>query len=137
MRIVVVGEGSWRCDELATSVVQRLLTRYGQEITIVHGDPTGVVESFEMACAELGIRTETRVPDWRLGAPPLRLQTTELFNGGVDLCIAVHRFIAICHRTVDCVRRAVRSGIPTFLIEGDTAAPRRIRTDDPILKLWL
>jgi hypothetical protein len=117
--------------------VDNAITRYGQETVIIHGDPTGVVESFQVACRELGIRTETRVPDWRLGAPPLRLQTTELFNGGVDLCIAVHRFIGICHRTVDCVRRAVRSGVPTFLIEDDTAAPRRIRKDDPILKLWL
>jgi hypothetical protein len=137
MRILVVGEGSWKCDKLATSIVRRLIARYDHEIVIVHGDPTGVVESFQVACKELGIRTETRVPDWLIGAPPLRLRTDELFNGGVDLCIAVHRFIGICHRTVDCVRRAVRSGVPTFLIEDNTAALRRIRTDDPILKLWL
>jgi hypothetical protein len=135
--IILAGEGSWKCDELATAIVRRLITRYGHEIVIVHGDPTGVVDSFQVACKELGIRTETRVPNWRIGAPPLRLRTDELFNGGVDLCIAVHRFIGICHRTVDCVRRAVRSGIPTFLIEDDTAAPRRIRKDDPILTLWL
>ena len=137
MRILLVGEGSWKCDELATSTVWRLIVSYGQEIVIVHGDPTGVVESFQVACKELGIRTETRVPDWLIRAPPLRLRTDELFNGGVNLCIAVHRFIGICHRTVDCVRRAVRSGIPTFLIEDDAAAPRRIRQDDQILKLWL
>jgi hypothetical protein len=107
MRIVVVGEGSWKCDELATSIVRRLVTSYGQEIVIVHRDPTGVVESFEVACKRLGIRTETRVPSWRTGAPPLRLRADELFNGGVDLCIAVHRYIGICNRTIDCVRRAV------------------------------
>ena len=137
MRIAIVGEGSWKCDDLAKAIVRRLITRYGEDIVIVHGDPTGVVQSFLAACAELKIRTETRVPDWRIGTPPLRLRTDELFNGGADLCIAVHRYIGICQRTIDCVRRAVRSGIPTFLIEDDTAAPRRIRKDDPILKLWL
>jgi hypothetical protein len=40
MRIVVVGEGSWKPGELATSIVRRLITRYGQEIVIIHGDPT-------------------------------------------------------------------------------------------------
>ncbi len=137
MRILVVGEGSWKCDELATSIVRRLITRYGQEIVIVHGDPTGVVESFQVACKKLGIRTETRVPTWRTGAPPLRLRTDELFSGGVDLCISVHRYIGICNQTVDCVRRAVQIGISTFLIDADNTAPRRIRKDDPILRLWL
>ena len=123
MRIVVVGEGSWRCDKLRTSIVQRLVTRYGREIVIVHGDPIGVAESFETVCKKLGIRTETRVPNWRTGDPPLRLRTDELLNGGANLCIAVHRYIGICHLTIDCVRRAVQIGIPTFVIDGGQAVP--------------
>ena len=71
MRILVVGEESRKCDEMVTSIVQRLVWRYGRDVVIVHGDPTGAVESFEEACKKLGIRTEMRVPDWRTGTPPV------------------------------------------------------------------
>jgi hypothetical protein len=42
MRIVVTGDRMWACDELALTVVKRLIARYGREILIVHGGSPGV-----------------------------------------------------------------------------------------------
>jgi hypothetical protein len=63
MRIVITGERSWRCDELATAVVRRLVKRYGANLTIVHGGQSGVDESFNTACKILEIALEVRLPN--------------------------------------------------------------------------
>jgi hypothetical protein len=64
MRILVSGDRPWRCDDLATAVLERLVKRYGPDITIVHGDATGVDTSSAMACRECRIPVEAHPADW-------------------------------------------------------------------------
>jgi hypothetical protein len=61
MRIVLTRDRTWSCDDLAIIVVQRLITRFGRDVVIIHGGSPGVDESFNKACKSLGIAVESRV----------------------------------------------------------------------------
>jgi hypothetical protein len=72
MRIVVTGDRSWRCDDLAMAILRRLVRRYGRNLTIVHGGEAGVDESFNKACKSLRIAVEVRMATWpRTGNPTI------------------------------------------------------------------
>ena len=104
MRTVVTRDRSWTCDELATTVLQRLVARYESDLVIVHGGDNGVDQSFNRACKSLGIPIEARVADRRgTGIPAIASRSRELIKDGADLCVALHRSIAASRRTRDCV----------------------------------
>jgi len=71
MRIVVTGDRFWPCNQLAVTILRRLVARYGPEIVIVHGGDPGVDESFAMACRGLGITVEACLSDWCRGVTPI------------------------------------------------------------------
>jgi hypothetical protein len=111
--------------------LRRLVKRYGANFTIVHGGQNGVDESFDTACKNLGIAVEVRLPNWpHTGLPTIGNKNRELIKDGADLCIALHRSISRCERTVDCVRQAIQADIPTFLIANEQAVPSRLRRGD-------
>ena len=49
MRILLTGDRFWSCHVLAAAILKRLIARYGPDLTLVHGDGTGVDESFGTA----------------------------------------------------------------------------------------
>jgi hypothetical protein len=59
MCIVVAGDRFWRCDELVTAIVRRLMARYGSDIVIVqsggnrvdHAKATGDTEERDAVLA--------------------------------------------------------------------------------------
>jgi hypothetical protein len=53
-----------------------------------------------------------------------------MVEAGADLCIALHRSIETSKGTKDCVRQALAVGIPVWLIEDDSATPRRVHAGD-------
>jgi YspA, cpYpsA-related SLOG family len=55
MRILITGDRFWQCHVLASGVLRRLIDRYGIDLVIVHGDATGVDESFGTAAKGLGL----------------------------------------------------------------------------------
>jgi hypothetical protein len=131
MRIIVTGERFWACHKLAAAILRRLVARYGPDIVIVHGDDTGVEESFVTAARGLGIRTEAHPADYdRLGEGAEPFRNREMIRAGAGLCLAVHRFLANGKGTKDCARQAITAGIPTYLIDSEEAAPRRISPGD-------
>jgi hypothetical protein len=135
MRVIVTGDRFWSCHQLATAILRRLVARYGPDIVIVHGDATGVDESFATAAKGLGIAVEAHPADWdRLGkrAGPIRNQ--QMVDAGAGLCIALHRFLMNSKGTKDCARQAIEAGIPTYLIDSDEAKPKRLKAGDPRLE---
>jgi len=52
---------------LAAEVLRRLVARYGQDIIIVHGDSTGVDESFRTAARGFGLTVEAHPANRDLG----------------------------------------------------------------------
>jgi hypothetical protein len=66
MRILVTGDRFWACHQLAASILRRLVTRYGPDLVIVHGDSTGVDESFATAAKGLGLTVEAHPAAWPL-----------------------------------------------------------------------
>src|SRR5262245_34701416 len=94
MRILVTGDRFWVCHNLAYTILQRLIARYGTDLTIVHGDATGVDESFDTAAKGLGVGREPHPADWdRFGKFAGPKRNGEMVALGADLCIAVHRFV--------------------------------------------
>jgi hypothetical protein len=67
------------------------------------------------------------------GTPTIGTRNRELIKPGADLCIALHRSVGTSKRTKDCVRQAIQTDIPTFLIEDEQAIPMRLRRADPRL----
>jgi hypothetical protein len=134
MRIVVTGDRFWNCHPLAASVIRRLVDRYGPGVVIVHGEGTGVEESFATAANGLGVAAEAHPAEWdRLGLTAGPIRNGAMIRAGADLCIVVHRFLMNSKISKDCARQAIEAGIPTYLIDSDKAGPRRLHADDPRL----
>jgi hypothetical protein len=131
MRIMVTGDRFWPCHKLAAAILRRLVARYGPEIVIVHGDDTGVEESFATAARGLRIKAEAHPADFdHLGERAEAFRNREMIRACAAFCIAVHRFLANGRATRDCVRQALAAGIPTYLIDSEEAVPRRVRAGD-------
>jgi len=64
MRIIIAGDQFWACHKFAAAILRRLVARYGPDIVIVHGDDTGVAESFALQEFRAG---------WPQGIAPLGL----------------------------------------------------------------
>jgi hypothetical protein len=102
---------------------------------IVHGDATGVDESFGAAAKGLGLSVEAHAADWdREGPAAGPVRNAEMVKAGADLCVALHRSISASKGTKDCVRKALASRIPVYVIESDKAVPRRVREGDERLE---
>jgi hypothetical protein len=131
----VSGDRFWTCPKLATSIVRRLVARYGPGITIIHGGGAGVDNSFASASRDLGISTEPHFADWKgLGNIAGPVRNKEMVDSGADLCIALHRSIARSNGTKNCILHALNAGIATYLIEDERAIPKRLKAGDERLR---
>lgn len=102
---------------------------------IVHGDATGIDESFATAAKGLGVAVEAHPADWdRLGKRAGSIRNGKLIRAGAGLCIAVHCFLMNSMGTKDCARQSIEAGIPIYLIDSEQAMPKRLRADDPRLE---
>jgi hypothetical protein len=135
MRILVTGDRFWTCPKLASSIVRRLVARYGPGVTIVHGGSPGVDDSFASACWDLDINTEPHLADWKgLGSIAGPLRNKGMVDSGADLCIALHRTIAKSKGTKNCILHALNAGIPTYLIEDERGIPKRLQASDAVFQ---
>ena len=104
MRILVTGDRFWNCHVLAAAILGRLIARYGRDLTIIHGDSTGVDESFATAAKGLGLKVYAYPATWdRYGDVAGPIRNSEMVRAGTELCIAMHRFLANGRGTKDCV----------------------------------
>jgi hypothetical protein len=104
-------------------------------LTIIRCGAAGVDNAFDAACRELGIVSEPHLADWRgLGNIAGPQRNREMVESGADLCIALHRSIETSRGTKDCIRQALAAGIPVWLIEDDSATPKRVQAGDERLK---
>jgi hypothetical protein len=134
MRVIVVGDREWKCDDLAATVLVRLVAKFGPDVVIVHGNEPGVDTAFATAATALGIAVECRtITRGQTGVPTIGKRNWELISAGADMCLAIHQRPGSCPRTLDCVRQALQWGIPTYVIEDDTAVPMPLRRGDPRL----
>lgn len=142
-RVLITGSRDWRIDDLAEVIVTRLLVRYGPTLLIVHGDcPTGVDASFREACKTVGVDQEPHPARWddihcsgavvrkrrdgtsyNANAGPIR--NSAMVALGADVCLAFSRNLAQSRGTRDCVGKAIRTGIPTWLVAEDRGPETR------------
>ena len=131
-RVLITGCRHWRCQSLADKVVTRLIRRHGSDLVIVHGDcPTGIDAMFAEAARVLEVRVEAHPASWDLrgkGAGPVRNQ--EMVNAGALVCLAFHRDLMASKGTKDCAIRALRAGIPTWLIADERIVLVRLKPSD-------
>jgi hypothetical protein len=90
MRVAVAGDKNWHADDLAGSVVTRLLRRYGPGLVIVHGRNCGVDQSFSVAREGLGVKVDLYLVDYH-HVGDYRYANHGLIRGGAGLCLIVHR----------------------------------------------
>lgn len=129
MRIVVAGDQFWPCHKLAADVLRRMTARYGPDTVIVHGDDTGVAESFSTAAKGQRIRTEAHLADFgHLGDGAIRFRNRAMLRGA-DLCVILHRSL-LDVGTKDLARQALTAGLPTYLIGDEQAMSRRLSEGD-------
>jgi hypothetical protein len=130
MRIVVAGDQFWPCHKLASAILRRMLARYGPDIVIVHGDDTGVAESFATAAKGQRIRTEEHVADFaHLGKEAIRFRNREMLRAGAQLCVILRRSV-LDAGTRDLARQAIEASVPTYLIADEQGVPRRLTEED-------
>jgi hypothetical protein len=107
-----------------------MVARYGPDIVIVHGDDTGVAESFATAAKGQRIRTEEHFADFtHLGEEAIRFRNREMLRAGAQLCVILPRSV-LDAGTRDLARQAIEAGVPTYLIDAEEGKPERIRTGD-------
>jgi hypothetical protein len=98
---------------------------------IIHGEATGVDNSFAEACRQLSIKAEPHLADWKgLGNVAGPARNREIVESGADMCIALHRTLETSKGTKDCVRQALKAGIAVYLIEDDRAVTKRVDAED-------
>lgn len=130
-RVLVTGSRHWYCLSIADRIVRKLTQRHG-DVVIVHGAAPGVDSAFASA-AEINsnVVQEPHPADWNSfgpGAGPRRNQ--EMVDLGADICLAVHSDLTNSKGTKDCVRRAIKAGIPVWMIDSEDTSlkPARIQS---------
>jgi hypothetical protein len=115
--------------QLAAGVLRRLDSRYGPDIVIVHGDATGVAESFATAARGQRLKTEEHSADrGHLGDGAIRFRNRAMLRGA-ELCILAHRSL-LDAGAKDLARQALAAGVPTYLIADEQAVPNRLEEGD-------
>jgi hypothetical protein len=135
-RVIITGSRSWSPRDLVRSILVRLVTRFGEELVVVHGAcETGIDAVGDELCGELGIAVERhpaawdniehpqavvrRHPDGRpynANAGPIR--NGEMVDLGAEFAIAMHQRLLFSKGTLDCVRRCLAADIPVYLEDG-------------------
>jgi hypothetical protein len=135
MRIIVAGDRNWVCDELAASILRRLVDRYGPDLVIVHGGGTGVDLSIGRAAKSLNVSVEPYAGDQPgMSSPAKPIRNLVMVRGGASLCVVLHRNLALSRATKDLAQQAIRAGIPTYLVDSDEGLPTRLTERDRRLR---
>jgi hypothetical protein len=125
--------------------------RYGAGVVIVHGAATGIDQSFARACTKLDVAHEPHAARWDVldaPGPVIRedksgraynanagpARNAEMVAAGAGMWVAFHRRLARSRGTKDCVRRAIKEGIPTYLVDLQNGRLHRRRADDSRLR---
>jgi hypothetical protein len=127
MRTLVSGDRLWNCRDLAADVLRRLVHGYGPDIIVVRNGGCGVDRAFSLAARELGVTTEYHAVDFAHVADH-RFHQREMLSPGAGLCLIFGR-TALAERLKDLASQAIAAAVPTCLIGGEPATPRRLRRD--------
>lgn len=130
-KVLITGDRNWPCLSLARRVVDRLKAKHG-DIEIIHGAAKGVDTAFAVAAANAGAAFRAFHAEWGAYGPragPIRNQ--RMVDEGADVCLAFHSNLRWSKGTRDCVTRALKAGIPCWLVEsdGEDVMPVRITED--------
>lgn len=145
-RILITGSRDWECRPLAQRVVDRLLAKYGDDLTLVIGGcASGIDINFEILAKfarvdceihpakwfdfdapNCVIKKDSRGRDYNANAGPQR--NKEMVDSGIDYCIACHQNLRESKGTKNCVSLCLKAGIPVYLIDSEDGEPRRIKS---------
>jgi hypothetical protein len=127
MRILVTGSRNWTDISSITEALNRQwyeANAKGERMTVVHGAyVTGadrIARDWALTYRSPSVQEEPHQARWRTqgsAAGPIRNQ--EMVDAGADICLAFP--LGESRGTRDCMRRAVKAGIPVINY-GDTAS---------------
>lgn len=128
MYIQVTGDRNWSSRE----VIEEALEPYSGRVTLVHGNAKGADKLSGEVARERGFAVLKVPADWAKygrGAGPIR--NRQMLDMGPDVVLAFHNDLAKSRGTKDCVKEAIKRGLPVILFtESDT-----IRDEDEIRKI--
>jgi hypothetical protein len=151
IRVIITGDRKWAPTLLVGKIVDRLVTRYGAGLVIVHGDAEGIDRTFDAAARMRKLVVEPHRARWDdLEAPGAVVRKGQdgkpynanagsarnqaMVDAGASLAIACHRSLSWSRGTLDCVQRCRRVGIPVYLFDSDDSGGRRVVALDLIRK---
>jgi hypothetical protein len=106
-----------------------MTAKYGPDIDIVHGDETGVAESFATAARGQRIRTKEHPIDFgHLGDGAIRFRNRTMLRGA-GLCVIVHRSVLEAG-TKELGHQALSGEVPTYVIKDEEGVPKRLKEGD-------
>lgn len=134
--LLICGDRKWQDEGIIRHLVEGTALkckRQGEPLIIVEGEAKGADQIAGKVAEELGLQLEKFPALWNQfgrGAGPIRNKAMlEHLNkyadgGGTVLCFAFHHDLTASKGTKDMVRRARKSGIPTYVISGGADARR-------------
>ena len=121
MRIIFTGTRKFEDeDHQIIDLLPRLIKKAGgrpYDITVVHGQDSGVNSVAGVLARSFGCRTEHHLPDWRIENWGPRNQ--RMVDLGAALCVAYPR--EEDQDTPDMIERCVAAGIPVLVWDRSTS----------------
>lgn len=121
MRVLFTGSRKWEDDGVVVQMLDGLIKRAGSasNLTIVHGGSGSLDWMVDVLARHKGARVEVHDANWQKhgkAAGPIRNQ--EMVDLGADLAVAYP--LPDGRGTQDCIKRAVKAGIPTIVYDAST-----------------
>lgn len=116
MRILVTGSRDWYDKSVIRNALLSVLTKEGEQVTVVHGGARGADYLAQECAYALGYIAERHDADWNTyGKRAGYIRNKEMVDAGADICLA---FIKNESRGATmCAQLAEDAGIPVIRYE--------------------
>lgn len=122
-RIIVTGSRDWDLPLVIQETLDYIRLWQGDFLLVHGGCPTGADDMAENWASDRGINTEIHRAAWaRLGKAAGPLRNSEMVNLGANYCVGFPHPDKPSYGTRDCMTKAKKRGIQTWVIGPDGKA---------------
>lgn len=119
MRIIICGSRNWQDRRVIEQKLSSLISKYGPDLTIIHGGARGADSIAGQTAQRAGLRVEKHPAQWnRYGRSAGPIRNHEMAKSGADLCVAFLQDSpeAPSSGTKNMIEQARKFGIPVEII---------------------
>ena len=121
MRVLFSGSRHFDDDQAVIKLLEKLISRVEatSQITVVHGGAAGLDSMVGVLACHVGMTVEVYYADWqRHGKAAGVIRNQEMVDLGANMLVAYP--LPGGRGTQDCIRRAIKAGIPTMVYDATT-----------------